>query len=467
MNLELLNTFAQELPEFVESSLDASALIARFNPRGKFAGHFLAVGRSDGCVSIIDLETKGIVRFLEGHVKAISAISWSRNGRHVLSASRDWNVIIWDLKHGERSDTIRFDAPVSSAEFHPQNRKLILVTLALQSEAVLVDLTSGMRWELDVATHPNLEEGSKKRKEYSTVARFTPTGDFIYVGTSQGNLRIFDANTKQLVNTVPLTAPALIKTLRFDKRGSSIVTNSSDRSIRVFGLEKDFSVRLDHRFQDLVNKMPWTGCGFSTSGDYVVGGAGDKAAHNIHIWDRAAGVLVKMLEGPPDPFEDFDWHPTRPVVASVSNIGLIHIWSTSVAETWAAYAPGFEELEENVEYEEREDEFDIEDTSAVKRETLQEHISILPISSSRSHVRDSRQSSEDEDEDFLPTLDHVDEVDHEEQAFVEAAADGGAEEVQWDMLNLPGVGVDMDAEEEEVQTIDSNSAAGKRSKSRR
>ena len=53
------------------------------------------------------------------------------------------------------------------------------------------------------------------------------------------------------------------------------------------------------------------------------------------------------------------WHPTRPVVASVGNSGDIHIWQTSSPDNWAAFAPGFEELEENVEYDEREDEFDI------------------------------------------------------------------------------------------------------------
>lgn len=57
------------------------------------------------------------------------------------------------------------------------------------------------------------------------------------------------------------------------------------------------------------------------------------------------------------------WHPTRPIIASVANSGDIHVWSTVAPDKWASFAAGFEELEENVDYDEREDEFDIEDES--------------------------------------------------------------------------------------------------------
>lgn len=62
------------------------------------------------------------IRIFEGHVKAISNVSWSLNSRYLLSASRDWNCIIWDLKTRERSNTIKFDAPIHEAYFHPQSR---------------------------------------------------------------------------------------------------------------------------------------------------------------------------------------------------------------------------------------------------------------------------------------------------------------------------------------------------------
>ncbi|GAA5878946.1 hypothetical protein JCM3774_000668 [Rhodotorula dairenensis] len=409
MNLDLLNPFSTSVPENFDQSVDAAALCARFNPRGLYAGHYIAVGRLDGVVAVIDFETKDIVRWLEGHVKAVTTVCWSGDSRYLLTASRDWNAIIWDLSagaadtlRGERRHTVRFDAPITSAALHPRNSQLLVVTLHGQTQPVFVDLRDegGGRWELEPPPDEDEvaddeDEEMETIREISTYARFNPRGDLIYVGTSRGNIHIWDVQTKEWLWTEYVGSPTAVKHLEFNTSGSALVLNSQDRCIRYITLspvppsppsdseDEDAAAAafepppprppripyftVEHKFQDLVNRTPWNGCAVSSDGEYIIGGAGNKGAHNIYIWDRETGTLVKILEGPKDSCEDLDWHPFRPLIASVSSHGFIHLWVTPIVENWSAYAPGFEELDENREYEEKEDEFDFEDENAMRR----------------------------------------------------------------------------------------------------
>lgn len=87
-----------------------------------------------------------------------------------MTSSKDWNVIIWDLASPSdppsRYTTVRFDAPVLSASFHPRNmyvnsvqppiqkskrtHRRILLVLLTTGEAYLVDLRKEHRGRFEL-----------------------------------------------------------------------------------------------------------------------------------------------------------------------------------------------------------------------------------------------------------------------------------------------------------------------------
>jgi COMPASS component SWD1 len=81
----------------------------------------------------------------------------------------------------------------------------------------------------------------------------------------------------------------------------------------------------------------------------------------------------------------YQWHPFRPKLAAVGvDTGRVWLWSILQPQRWSALAPDFVEVEENVEYIEREDEFDIQPIEEIHKRRLDqedEEVDVLTIES--------------------------------------------------------------------------------------
>lgn len=235
----------------------------------------------------------------------------------------------------------------------------------------------------------NQKQAKEDARQMTTSAIWTATGDHILAGTNKGRLNIIDAKSREIIYSEKI-CQGVITTMRLSGSGRDLLVNSQDRIIRTFRIP-DLSVEdldldtiqipLEHKFQDVVNRLSWNHVTFSATGDYVA--ASTYNNHELYVWERTHGSLVCMLKDPKEEQGVIEWHPTRTVLAACGlETGRIYIWSVVSPQKWSALAPDFAEVEENVEYIEKEDEFDIYAQEEIHRRRLDaedEDVDVLTV----------------------------------------------------------------------------------------
>ncbi|VDI73455.1 COMPASS component SWD1 [Mytilus galloprovincialis] len=413
MNLELLESFGQNYPEEFDGALDcvSIAITCAFNRHGTL----LAVGCNDGRIVVWDFLTRGIAKIISAHVHPVCTLCWSRDGHKLLSAATDNTVSVWDVVEGECDKTYRFPSPILKVQFHPRYRTQFLVC-PMKHPAVKMEI-DGKHSVIPLDDDSDL----------NIVASYDRRGTNIYTGNAKGRILVFSVSDLKLLASFRVTTGTLnttaIKSIEFARRGSCFLVNSADRIIRVYecgevlACGKDGEPEPVQKLQDLVNKTLWKKCCFSGDGEYIV--AGSARQHSLYMWEKSVGNLVKILHGTKgELLLDVVWHPVRPIIASISS-GLVSIWAQNQVENWSAFAPDFKELDENVEYEERESEFDIEDEDKEKEETKGPYdedieVDVTAIEPIQAFVSSDE---EDEDDDALLYLQVTPEIDEPEEGW--------------------------------------------------
>ncbi len=86
---------------------------------------------------------------------------------------------------------------------------------------------------------------------------------------------------------------------------------------------KKMALEVEHKFQDVVNRLSWNHVAFSSStGEYVM--ASTYKNHDVYVWERSRGSLVKILEGPKEELGvvEVSYCITLPCIHSLYNTSL-------------------------------------------------------------------------------------------------------------------------------------------------
>ncbi|PWA90460.1 zinc finger, BED-type, Zinc finger, C2H2, WD40/YVTN repeat-like-containing domain protein [Artemisia annua] len=373
-----------DFPEVIEACLDHGIMkCIAFNRRGTL----LAAGCSDGNCVIWDFQTRGIAKELKDKdcVAAVTSVCWSKSGHHILVSAADNSLTLWNVAKGEKAFQTTLQQTSLQAHLHPNNGSsppsLCLVS-PFSSAPFILDFRTNITTVLPTSFPDSGTHHSNGNAHYTpTPACFNKSGDLVYLGNSAGEILIIDHQHNRVCGIFTISGGAVIKNIVFSRNGKYLLTNSSDRTIRIYEnllpvkdslktLDNDVSeikklkgvglkrLSIFREFQDSVTKVHWKAPCFSGNSEWVVGGSASNGEHKIYIWDRV-GNLANMLEGPTEALVDLAWHPVRPILVSVSLTGLAYIWVKDDTEEWSAFAPDFRELDENEEYVEQEDEFDL------------------------------------------------------------------------------------------------------------
>ncbi|CAN6333709.1 unnamed protein product [Urochloa humidicola] len=391
------DTYEGEFPDKIEEYLKHGTMkCIAFNRKGTL----LAAGCSDGSCVIWDFETRGLAReFRDKDCTApITSVSWSRYGHRLLASATDKSLTLWNVSTGEKIARTTLQQTPLRASLQPGSpTPSVCLACPLSSAPLLVDLNTGSTTVLPVSVsqNNNPQAPNPRNKFTDGTPPFTPTaatfdkhGDLIYVGNSKGEILIVDSKSSQVHAVIPIPGGTVVKEIVLSRDGQYLLANSYDRVIRVYknilpvkdsGEEiknisnnsKDYESHYDKlkangvcclilscELSDAITNIQWKTPCFSGNGEWIVGASANKAEHRLQIWDQA-GHLVTILDGPKEALIDLAWHPVEPTIATVSATGLVYIWAKEHVENWSAFAPDFVELDENEEYVEREDEFDL------------------------------------------------------------------------------------------------------------
>ncbi|KAJ3396829.1 chromatin binding protein [Lobulomyces angularis] len=355
MNIPLHDPFILlSFPDILTDRLDLenhSLTLCQFNPNGLL----LAAATFNGMVLIVDTLTNGITHKLYAHVSNLNSLTWHKNGRYLLTAGSDYKVFLFDFQLNARME-IDFEAPLSCAFFHIDRDDLIVACPIYDTPVAICLSRNDLKHKRVKFT--GLPASDKKTVYCGCFSNKYP--NTLYLGSNKGLLFTVNVETTEVIETCRATGGASIKSIKQSNCGNYLLINCSDRILRLLSVGGDSGELVENlvKYMDSVERCQWMGCDFSSSGDYVIGAAAQKNSHKIYIWDMQMGNLVKMLQGPMESILDLAWHPCRPLIASVSEYSGIYIWTVTVSENWSAFAPDFREIEENLEYQEKEDEFD-------------------------------------------------------------------------------------------------------------
>ena len=227
-------------------------------------GREVISGGDDRSARIWDMHTGRNTQVLKGHTDSVSCVAYARTGDMALSGSWDSTIRLWRIPDGSLFKTLKGHGDkITSADF------------VNGTEHVLSAGFDGVIKMWDVSSGRILRDLKGHRDRIMSLG-VSPREDLLLSGSMDGTVRIWDLRTGACVRTVEVSESG-VRSAAFSADQRFFVTGASNSAVSIWELDTGLCQR---EFQGHTREV--TATEFSSSGRFVISSSADGY---VMIWE--------------------------------------------------------------------------------------------------------------------------------------------------------------------------------------
>jgi WD40 repeat protein len=250
-------------------------------------GRYLAFNNTHrGMVHLWEIATARERLMLRAHPSAMS-VTFSPDGRTLLSGGNDLAVKLWDLTREPPIILQQDGGYVPSLSFSPDSRQLAMAggfSVTGPGRGAKV----GQIWDVADSHHVRLSRLLKGHDEWLTSVAYRSDGTQLATVDRAGVIRVWDTSSGQCVLTIEEPKAALTS-VAFSPDGRSLAAAHADSLVSLWDAQTGRPIQYLKGHEGRVNQVV-----FSRDGSMVASASDDRTAR---LWDSATGRILNTVRG--------------------------------------------------------------------------------------------------------------------------------------------------------------------------
>ena len=275
-------------------------------------GRFLLTTAEDRTARLWDISTGQTLRIFSGHHNAVQTATFSPDGTLVATASNDGVARVWNLQTfpgGVQFST--HGVVITQASFSPDGKRV--VTANQDDTAQIWDAVTGQTL-ITLIGHKGTVKG----------AIFSPDGNMVLTTSEDKTARLWDAVTGKDLKRFEGHSDTVYRGV-FSPDGKYIVTTSWDGTARVWDVQTGQTIVIyAKQGPGHINRVA-----FSPDGKTVVTSGADGTAR---IWTPLSGKELMVFKGHTDQVTGVAFSPDGKYLVTASFDGSVRLWYVSTGK---------------------------------------------------------------------------------------------------------------------------------------